>query len=360
MADDTDDSQKTEEPSWRKLEEASSKGPVPQSREVTNCFVIIGSTASMVLFAPQIALSMQRAMARFIERSAEMRLDGAFRAVALGTLGEVGWALTPAFLVMMAVGLAGPVLQTGLIFAPDKLVPKFEHLSPAKGMQRIFSLRAFLEFLKGILKMLVVGGVAAALLSPELDRLALLPSMGTLAIGREIMTLSWRLAIGVIAVLTVIAIADFTYQKLSFIRSMRMSKQEVREEYKQVEGNPVFKSKLRQIRTERARRRMMAAVPTASVVVTNPTHFAVALHYEVNSAGAPRVVAKGADLIAARIREIAREHKVPIVENPAVARALYATVELDEEVPAEHYKAVAGIISYFLRLKAILNPRHTS
>ncbi len=316
MADDTDDSQKTEEPSWRKLDEARSKGQVPQSREVTNWFVIIGSTASMVLFAPQIALSMQRAMARFIEQSAEMRLDGAFRAVALGTLGEVGWALTPAFLVMMAVGLAGPVLQTGLIFAPDKLVPKFEHLSPAKGMQRIFSLRAFFEFLKGILKMLVVGGVAAALLSPELDRLALLPSMGTLAIGREIMTLSWRLAIGVIAVLTVIAIADFTYQKLSFIRSMRMSKQEVREEYKQVEGNPVFKSKLRQIRTERARRRMMAAVPTASVVVTNPTHFAVALHYEVNSAGAPRVVAKGADLIAARIREIAREHKVPVVENP--------------------------------------------
>ncbi len=300
---------------------------------------------------------MQRAMARFIERSAEMRLDGAFRAVALGTLGEVGWALTPAFLVMMAVGLAGPVLQTGLIFAPDKLVPKFEHLSPAKGMQRIFSLRAFFEFLKGILKMLVVGGVAAALLSPELDRLALLPSMGTLAIGREIMTLSWRLAIGVIAVLTVIAIADFTYQKLSFIRSMRMSKQEVREEYKQVEGNPVFKSKLRQIRTERARRRMMAAVPTASVVVTNPTHFAVALHYEVNSTGAPRVVAKGADLIAARIREIAREHKVPVVENPPVARALYAAVEIDEEIPAEQYKAVAEIISYVLRLKGMLKPR---
>jgi flagellar biosynthetic protein FlhB len=141
------------------------------------------------------------------------------------------------------------------------------------------------------------------------------------------------------------------------MKSMRMSKQEVREEYKQVEGNPVFKSKLRQIRTERARRRMMAAVPGASVVVTNPTHFAVALQYEMKSAGAPRVVAKGADLIAARIREIAREHKVPIVENPAVARALYATVELDEEVPAEHYKAVAEIISYVLRLKGMLKPR---
>jgi flagellar biosynthesis protein FlhB len=357
MADDTDDSQKTEEPSWRKLDEARSKGQVPQSREVTNWFVIMGSTLSMVLFAPGIAGAMRQAMMRFFEHSGDMRLDGTFRAVVLGTIGDIAVALIPALLLVMAMGLAAPVLQTGIIFAPDKLIPKFEHLSPGKGMARIFSVRALLEFLKGLLKMVVVGGIAAMLLLPEIDRLALLPSMGTGAIGQEIMALSWRLAIGVIAVLTVIALADFTYQKLSFIRSMRMSKQEVREEYKQVEGNPVFKSKLRQIRTERARKRMMAAVPTASVVVTNPTHFAVALQYEVNSAGAPRVVAKGADLIAARIRELARAHDVPIVENPPVARALYAAVEIDEEIPAEQYKAVAEIISYVLRLKGMLKPR---
>ncbi len=357
MSDDNDDSQKTEEPSWRKLDEARSKGQVPQSREVTNWFVVLGATGGMMLFAPRIATAMQNAMFRFIEQSAELRLEGAFREAILGTMSEVALATLPAFLVLMAAGLAGPVLQTGMIFAPDKLVPKFSHLSPGQGVKRLFSVRAFMEFLKGLLKMAVVAGVAVSLLRPELARLPLLPSLGTTAIGHEIMTLSWRLAIGVIAVLTVIAIADFAYQKLSFMKSMRMSKQEVREEYKQVEGNPVFKSKLRQIRTERARRRMMAAVPGASVVVTNPTHFAVALQYEMNSAGAPRVVAKGADLIAARIREIAREHKVPIVENPAVARALYATVELDEEVPAEHYKAVAEIISYVLRLKGMLKPR---
>ena len=357
MSDDNDDSQKTEEPSWRKLDEARSKGQVPQSREVTNWFVVLGATGGMMLFTPRIATAMQNAMFRFIEQSAELRLEGAFREAILGTMSEVALATLPAFLVLMAAGLAGPVLQTGMIFAPDKLVPKFSHLSPGQGVKRLFSVRAFMEFLKGLLKMAVVAGVAVSLLRPQLARLPLLPSLGTTAIGHEIMTLSWRLAIGVIAVLTVIAIADFAYQKLSFMKSMRMSKQEVREEYKQVEGNPVFKSKLRQIRTERARRRMMAAVPGASVVVTNPTHFAVALQYEMNSAGAPRVVAKGADLIAARIREIAREHKVPIVENPAVARALYATVELDEEVPAEHYKAVAEIISYVLRLKGMLKPR---
>src|SRR6185437_6530216 len=177
MADDTDDSQKTEEPSWRKLDEARSKGQVPQSREVTNWFVIMGSTLSMVLFAPGIAGAMRHAMMRFFEHSGDMRLDGTFRAVVLGTIGDIAVALIPALLFIMAMGLAAPVLQTGIIFAPDKLIPKFEHLSPGKGMARIFSVRALLEFLKGLLKMAVVGGIAAMLLLPEIDRLALLPSM---------------------------------------------------------------------------------------------------------------------------------------------------------------------------------------
>jgi flagellar biosynthetic protein FlhB len=311
----------------------------------------------MMLYAPNIADTMQRAMFRFFEQSASMRLDGAFHQAIVSTISEVAISLTPAFLIMMGAGLAGPMLQTGMIYAPDKLVPKFSHLSPAEGFKRLVSVRAFLEFIKGLLKMGVVGLVAFSLLRPEIDRMSLMPSLGVTEIGHEIARVSLRLAIGVIAVLTVIAIADFAYQKFSFIKSMRMSKQEVKEEYKQMEGNPVFKSKLRQIRTERARRRMMTAVPTASVVITNPTHYAVALAYEANSSGAPVVVAKGADRIAARIREIAEEHKVPIVENPPVARALYAAVEIDQEIPAEQYKAVAEIISYVMRLKGALKPR---
>jgi flagellar biosynthesis protein FlhB len=356
MADD-DASQKTEEPSWKKLDEARSKGQVPQSREVTSWFVVIGGTASMMLYAPNIADTMQRAMFRFFEQSASMRIDGTFHQAIVSTIGEVAIALAPALLIMMGAGLAGPMLQTGMIYAPDKLIPKFSHLSPAEGFKRLISVRAFLEFAKGLLKMAVVGFVAFSLLRPEFDRMSLIPSLGVTEIGHEIARVSLRLAVGVIAVLTVIAIADFAYQKFSFIKSMRMSKQEVKEEYKQMEGNPVFKSKLRQIRTERARKRMMTAVPTASVVITNPTHYAVALAYEANSAGAPRVVAKGADRIAAKIREIAEEHKVPIVENPPVARALYATVEIDHEIPAEQYKAVAEIISYVMRLKGLRKPR---
>jgi flagellar biosynthetic protein FlhB len=357
MADDSDDSQKTEEPSWRKLDEARQKGQVPQSREVTNWFVMSGSALSMLIFAPKIADAIRHIMIRFIEQAPTMRLDGAGGAAIFDSLSEVGRAVAPALVLMMAAGGAGVVLQTGLLFAPDKIGFKLSHISPLSGVKRLFSVRNFVEFLKGLLKITVVGAIAAYLLMPEIARLPLLPSIGIAMMAQEMQALTLRVALGVIAAVTMIAIADYTYQRISFRNSMRMSKQEMKEEYKQQEGNPFIKGKLRQIRTERARRRMMAAVPTASVVITNPTHFAVALQYELNAAGAPRVVAKGADLIAAKIREVAREHGVPIVENPAVARTLYATVEIDQEIPPEHYKAVAEIIGYVFRLKGKLKPR---
>jgi flagellar biosynthetic protein FlhB len=170
-------------------------------------------------------------------------------------------------------------------------------------------------------------------------------------IAGEIERLVLKLLLGVLMALSVLAGLDYFYQRLNFLRSLRMSKREVKEENKQSEGDPLIKGRLRQIRMERARRRMMAAVPKASVVITNPTHFAVALKYEMGAAGAPRVVAKGKDLIALRIRDLARENDVPVVENPPLARALHAGVELDHEIPPEHYKAVAEIISYVFRLK---------
>ena len=360
MAEDSDDSQKTEEASSRKLDEARKKGQVPQSREVANWFMISGSALSMLVFAPGIAMALRQTMARFVGGAPEMRLDGAGTTAVFDSLAGVAMAVLPLLGVMMAAGVLGVVLQTGLIFAPDKLAPKLEHLSLLHGVQRIFSLRALVEFLKGLAKITVVGAVATYLLMPEIDRLPLLPSFGMALTVEELRRLSFRIALVVIVMLTAIAIVDFTYQRLSFLKSMRMSKQEVKEEYKQVEGNPFIKSKLRQIRTERARKRMMASVPTASVVVTNPTHYAVALHYEMAKEGAPRVVAKGADLIAAKIREIAAKHDVPIVENPPVARTLYATVEIDQEIPPEQYKAVAEIIGYVLRLKGRLKPKETA
>ncbi len=352
MAEDSDDSQKTEEPSWRKLDEARQRGQVVQSREVTTWLILSGMALSLLFAAPLLAASMQRILRGFIEHSGTLRLDGApFGAAILDALLELAPTVAAPILIMMAAGLAGPLLQTGILFAPQRLEPKLSHISPLEGFQRIFSMRGMVEFVKGLLKIIIVGATAVYLLMPELDRLQLLPGIGVGGIAHEMHVLALRLAAGVVAVLTFIAVADYVYQRMSFMRSMRMSKQEMKEEYKQTEGDPFIKGKLRQIRTQRARKRMMANVPKASVVITNPTHFAVALLYEMNGAGAPKVVAKGADLIAARIREVAQQHEVPIVANPPVARALYAAVDLDEEIPPEHYKAVAEIISYVMRLK---------
>jgi flagellar biosynthetic protein FlhB len=194
----------------------------------------------------------------------------------------------------------------------------------------------------------------------EMDRIALITTLAPEDMLGQIAHLVMRLLIGVLVVLSMLAGVDYFYQRLTVMRSLRMSKREVRDEMKQSDGDPLIKARLRQIRTERARRRMMTAVPGASVVITNPTHFAVALKYEMGAAGAPRVVAKGADLIAKRIREIAAEHEIPVVENPPLARALFAGVDIDCEISPEYYKAVAEIIGYVFRLKGKIGPRTAS
>jgi flagellar biosynthetic protein FlhB len=221
----------------------------------------------------------------------------------------------------------------------------------------MFSARGLMEFGKTLLKLAVVIAVVAMLMQPELIRLPLTSGLDAGQMLAEIARLIARLGLGVFVALTFIAVLDYGFQRLSFFKSMRMSKQEVKEEFKQSEGDPMIRARLRQIRMDRARKRMMAAVPTASVVVTNPTHVAVALRYELGKEGAPLVVAKGAELIAQRIREIATEYKVPIVENPPLARVLFASVEVDQQIPPEHYKAVAEIIGYVFRLQGKLKPK---
>jgi flagellar biosynthetic protein FlhB len=219
------------------------------------------------------------------------------------------------------------------------------------GAKRLFSSRSLVEFAKGLLKLGIVGGVSWYLMRPEFDRLERFTGFDVMQMLAVLNDLSLRLMGAVLAVMTAIAGLDFFYQKFQLMKSLRMSREDMREEYKQQEGDPMIKGRLKQLRLERARRRMMAEVPKADVVITNPTHFAVALRYDQTAMAAPRVVAKGADLVAKRIRELAEEAKVPIVENPPLARALFATVELDQEVPPEHYKAVAKVISYVMALR---------
>jgi len=352
MAEDRDDSQKTEEPSQRRLQEARERGDVPQSREIGHWFMVLAIAIAVFAAGPRMADTVARLLMPFLERTEAFPTDAEGLRWALGglLLGLVKASVVPA-LMLMAAAVAGGLVQHGPIFTLEPLKPSLDRISPLAGARRLFSLRSIVEFAKGVLKIVIVGAVALYVLWPVAGEAARLPGLDVAALLDLLRSDSLRLLIALLAVMTGVAAVDYLYQYIAYLRRLRMSKQELREELKQSEGDPFIKARIRQIRMERARRRMMAAVPKADVVVTNPTHYAVALKYEPGKMAAPRLVAKGADAIAARIRAVAEEHAVPIVENPPLARTLYAAVDLDEEVPPEHYRAVAEVIGYVMRLK---------
>jgi len=357
MAEGTDDSQKTEEPTQRRLEEARRKGQVPMSREVNHWFMILAATLITVMLAPSALGGVVRAMRKFIAQPDAIPTDPANLANLLqATAGEIGLVLALPVALLLAAAAAPGLIQAGPMFSPDRIQPKLEKISLAKGLKRLFSLKSFAEFVKGIAKLAIVGAVAAALFWPVFGEAELYVSLEAPALMDLLRSLAGKMLIGVLAVVSVIAALDYMYQRFEFTKSMRMSRQDLKDELKQTEGDPHVKARLRQIRMERARRRMMAAVPDADVVITNPTHFAVALAYDVETMAAPRLTAKGADRVALRIREVAEAHDVPIVENPPLARALHAGVELDAEIPPEHYKAVAEVIGYVMRLRGAPPP----
>jgi flagellar biosynthetic protein FlhB len=358
MADDTDDSQKTEEPTHKKLDDARNKGQVASSREVNHWFMIGAGALWIGAFGPGIARDIGLSLLKFVEAPDAIPTDPEhLRLVMLHMLREAGVALLLPAAIMMAAALAAGFLQGGFVIALDRIAPKLEKISLGAGVKRLFSLRALLEFLKGILKLSVVAAVVTMLIMPKMENLPSFAGLETVQIAGLVFDLSKDVLLYVLAVVTVIAALDFLYQKFEFRKGLRMSRHELRDEFKQTEGDPMIKSRLRQLRMERARRRMMAAVPEADVVITNPTHYAVALKYDPAEMAAPKVVAKGADFVAQKIRELAEDHEVAVVENPPLARALYSGVELDQEIPAEHYKAVAEIIGYVFRLKRKIIPR---
>ncbi len=347
-----DDSLKTEEPTPRRLEEAREKGQVAKSQEVGHWFMILAFAVIIGLLAPQVASGLSDSLEGLIARAHLFPVDRGGLGDVLGSLVlEVFLVLAlPLGVVVLAAVLAG-FLQVGLIFSLEPLKPKLSKISLVSGAKRLFSSRAIVEFVKGIGKLTIVGAVAFLMVWPQRDMIPLVPSMPMPDFLELLGGLALRVVLAVLAVMTVLAILDLTYQRLQHNKQLRMTKQEVRDEHKQAEGDPMIKARLRQIRAERARRRMLAAVPEADVVVTNPTHYAVALRYDAASMNAPKVTAKGVDKVAQRIRAAAEAHEVPLMENPPLARALFDTVDLDSEVPPEHYKAVAEIIGYVMRLK---------
>ncbi len=347
-----DDSQKTEEPTARRLEQAREKGQVAKSQEINHWFMILAAALIVGVFGESFGKGIVENLYRFIEQPHAIRLDqGQLIELYMETIGDIGLVLLLPLSVAVIAALIAGIIQNGLIFSTEPLVPKLEKLSLIKGLKRMFSSRSLVEFAKGMLKISLVSGVILILLWPAWG---IVPNITTLSVPKFmglLQSLGTRVLVGVLAAMALIAAVDFLYQKQQHIKKLRMSKQELKEEFKQAEGDPMIKARLRQIRMERARRRMMAAVPEADVVITNPTHYAVALKYVSNEMEAPVLTAKGVDAVAMRIREVAKEHDVPIVENPPLSRALYEGVDLDQEVPPEHYKAVAEIIGYIMRLK---------
>jgi flagellar biosynthetic protein FlhB len=269
---------------------------------------------------------------------------------------QVFYSVGPVLGVMMVAGLASNLLQHRPVLTTERLKPSLSKLSLTSGLKRMFGVEGWMTLVKGLAKIAVVGIAVWTQVWPERGMLEAVLTQAPADVAADMAHLMFKVLIATLAATAVIGGADYMLQRFQFTKRNRMTKQEVKEEFRQNEGDPMVKGRIRQIRMERARVRMIAAVPQATVVITNPTHFAVALKYESGKTAAPMCVAKGADAIALRIREKALEHDVPIVENPPLARALYASVEVDEEIPTEHYKAVAQVISYVMKLTGKMRP----
>ncbi len=357
MADDNDNSQKTEQPTQRRLDDAREHGDVVKSTEVNTLILLGGGTLVMAMLAQPAAKAFARYFLIFLEQPDQLGVASAdMQALMKHALLGLAAILGPVLGVMMGAGLAGNLLQNRPGFSTEKLSPDFSKLSLTSGLKRMFGIEGILNLVKGFIKIGAVGAALWTVLWPERGRLEAVMTEDPASIAGDMIHLLVRILIAALMVLAVLAAADYGLQYFQFMRRNRMTKQEVKEEFRQTEGDPTVKAKIRQVRTERARRRMMAAVPEATVVIANPTHFAVALKYESGKMAAPICVAKGVDALALKIREVAEANEVPVVENPPLARALYASVEIDEAVPAEHYKAVAQVIGYVMRLTGKLRP----
>ncbi|UTW56820.1 flagellar biosynthesis protein FlhB [Kordiimonas sp. SCSIO 12610] len=351
MADE-DDAQKTEEPTPKKLQDALEKGDVPTSQEFKTWFILLAATILIFSASSLIASNIVGYLGNFLTQIHEIQADtGGLQGPLMDMMWEVFLILMIPMGAFIIAGLAGNMTQHKFIFTFEKMKPKLSKISPLSGFKRIFGMRILVEFGKITGKLLTVGGAVVIVVWPERDRLDTLMYVPIPELMEFMQVISLRLFVGVLVVLTIIAALDYSYQKFEHTKKLKMTKQEVKDEHKQTDGDPQVKARLRQIRQERARQRMMSAVPDADVVITNPTHYAVAIEYKHGQMDVPRLLAKGIDEVAMRIREVADEHNIPIVENPPLARALHAGVELEQEVPPEHYKAVAEVIGYIMKLE---------
>jgi flagellar biosynthesis protein FlhB len=357
MADENDTSDKTEDPTQKRLDQALEMGDVVKSQELSTWFLLAAAALVMSTFSGTIATSIVEPMRNLIAKSWMIPTDGPGLLALARSLGYVviGALGVPLALLILAA-IASNMVQHRMVFSAEPLRPKLSKLSPASGAKRIFGKQAAINFAKGLFKLIALGTIMVMILWPERLRLESLVRVDPASLLGLTRSMALHLIGAAVALLAVVAIGDYVFQYRQWYERQKMTLREVREEFKQSEGDPHVKGRIKQMRVARMRKRMIAAVPKASVVITNPTHYSVALQYH-RGMSAPVCVAKGVDHLAFKIREIAREHDIPIVENVPLARALYATVEVDAEIPVEHYHAVAEIIGYVMGLRRTFTGR---
>ena len=347
-----DAQERTERATPKKLEDARRKGQVPRSVDLGAAAVTLAAAAALQLFGSAAAGGLAGMMARGLELGGA---DLAYEDAMLRQLGESSalglLAVLPLFGAMLVAALAAPALIGGWSFSGEALGFKGERLDPVAGIGRMFSLRSLVELVKALAKFALVAGIGVAVVASQMDEVRQLASQPLAAAVVDSGRISAYALLAMTAGLVVIAAVDAPYQLWQHARDLRMSREELREEHKEMEGSPESRARIRSLQQEQARRRMMQDVPKASVVVTNPTHYAVALRYEDGRDGAPVVLAKGADLVAARIRELAAAHGVPLVSAPPLARVLYRHVDIGRQVPHGLFVAVAQVLTYVWQVK---------
>lgn len=348
---ETEKDQKTHDPTEKKIQDARKKGDVPSAPEMRHAAMFVAVLVVVAGMGVWTFARMGHILIRLWGRAEDFRMEpeGA-QNLASGVMGQLFFVLAPLLGTMFGLAVLGGVIQGRPTIAWNRVAPKPSKLSPVSGAKRLFGPKALVEFAKTLAKLAMVVVVTSTVLWPKAVALDQLVGADPVMIGESAGGLVVAMVKSVAMMVAALALFDFFYQRRSWLTRMKMSLQEIKDEHKQSEGDPKIKAKIRAIGVQRSRKRMMAAVPDASVIITNPTHYAVALQYDHGTMNAPVVVAKGVDAIALKIREIAGEHKIPMVENRPLARALYASAEIDHPIPAEHFAAVAEIIGYVMRL----------
>lgn len=344
-----DDEEKTEEPTSKKIEDAKKEGNVGKSTEVVGAAVLLFGSVYILFFSTFSLMEIKKLMLYSYSFIGEEMDDNVYYTIVYSVGITLLKSLAPLFILVFILVLAGNWMQFGFISVPLKF--DLQKLDPIKGLQNIFSFKKLLEALKLTAKLTIIVAVMFLLFSLTYKDILYMMNQDTNSTLKSIVDLSIYFILTILFIIIIFAIMDFYFTKFYYMKSLKMSKQEIKDEYKNMEGDPQVKGRIRRIQMQMAQKRMMSNVPSADVIITNPTHYAVALSYDNEKNKAPVVVAKGIDFIAIRIKEVARENDIPIIENPALARSLFEQIDLDREIPNDFYKAMAEIFSYVYELK---------